>query len=64
MTRLVTGLYSFLLFLPAFAEDVKDAPPPEHTNVVGIAIFFGLFIALCVGFFAYMYWRHKNNKED
>ena len=64
MTRLITGLYSLFFFLSAFAEDIKDAPPPDHTNVVGIVIFFGVFIALCVGFFGYMYWRHKNNKDE
>lgn len=64
MTRLVTGLYSFFFLLSAFAEDIKDAPPPDHTNVIGIVIFFSVFIALCVGFFGYMYWRHKNNKDE
>jgi hypothetical protein len=64
MTRAIAGLYSIFFALAAFADEVKDAPPPEHTDVVGIAIFFGVFIGLCVGFFAYMWWRHKNNKED
>ncbi len=64
MTRLIAGFYSFLIAFSAFAEDVKDAPIPEHTDVVGITIFFVLFIGLCVGFFGYMWWRHKNNKED
>ena len=64
MTRLISGLYAFLFFCAAFAADVKDAPPPDAPNVVGIAIFFALFILMCVGFFGYMWWRHKNNKEE
>ena len=64
MTRLMYVLCSFLAVAAAFAEDVKDAPPPATTDVVGITIFFVLFIGLCVGFFGYMWWRHKHNKED
>lgn len=64
MTRLLAGLTPFFFMCAALADEVKDAPPPDHINVVGIVIFFGVFIALCVGFFGYMYWRHKNNKED
>ena len=51
MTRIVAVLYSLLLSLPLYADEVKDAPPPDHTNVVGIIVFFGLFIGLCAGFF-------------
>jgi fluoride ion exporter CrcB/FEX len=64
MTRFLAGLCSFLVFFSAFAEDVKDVPPPETTNVLGIAIFFILFIGMCAGFFGYMWWRHKHGKED
>lgn len=64
MNRLMTALYALLLALPALAEEVKDAPPPAQTDVVGIVVFFGLFILLCVGFFGYMWWRHKNGKEE
>ena len=64
MARLLTALYSLLISFAALAEEVKDAPPPAQTDVVGIVIFFGIFIALCVGFFAYMWWRHKQGKEE
>ena len=64
MTRLIPALYYFLIAFSAFAEDIKDVPPPAQTDVVGIALFFGLFIALCVGFFGYMWWKHKNGKEE
>ena len=64
MNRLISGLCTFLVICSAYAEDVKDAPIPEHTDVVGITIFFLLFIGMCAGFFGYMWWRHKNNKED
>ena len=64
MTRLVTGLCCLLALCPAFAEDVKDAPPPATTDVMGIAIFFLLFFGMCAGFFIYMWWRHKHGKEE
>ena len=64
MTRLIAMLSPFLIIAAAYAEDVKDAPPPAQTDVVGIAVFFILFIALCVGFFGYMWWKHKNGKEE
>ena len=56
MTRLIAALYPLFIAFSAFAEDVKDAPIPDHTDVLGITIFFVLFIGLCVGFFAYMWW--------
>jgi hypothetical protein len=64
MIRLLSGLIPLLVFCSAFAEDVKDAPIPETANVVGITIFLVLFVGTCVGFFVYMWWRHKHNKED
>ncbi len=64
MTRFIAGIYALLFFVAARAEDVKDAPPPATTDVMGIAIFFFLFIALCAGFFGYMWWRHKHGKEE
>ena len=64
MTRIIPALYSFLLTFSAFAAEIKDAPPPAQTDVVGITIFFVLFILMCGGFFGYMYWKHKNDKED
>ena len=64
MIRLISGLGTFLILCSAYAADVKDAPPPETTNVWGIAIFFILFVGMSVGFFVYMWWRSKNNKED
>ena len=64
MTRLISGLCALLFFCAAYAVDVKDAPPPETTNIIGITIFFVLFIGMCAGFFGYMWWKHKNNKEE
>ena len=64
MIRLISGLSTFLVLCSAYADVVKDAPPPETVNVVGIAIFFLLFVGMSVGFFVYMWWRSKNNKED
>lgn len=64
MMRALTGLGTFLILCSAYAEEVKDAPPPETVNVIGIAVFFAIFILMCVGFFGYMWWRHKNNKDE
>ena len=64
MTRLIALLSPLLIAFSAFAEDVKDVPPPAQTDIVGIAIFFVLFIGLCVGFFGYMWWRNKHGKEE
>ena len=63
MTRLISGLCSFLVFCPAFAEDVKDAPIPTTMNVMGIVVFFVLFVGMCVGFFVWMWWKNKHDKE-
>jgi hypothetical protein len=64
MNRLLAALLPLLACFAAFAEDVKDAPPPATTDVVGITIFLVLFFGMCIGFFAYMWWRHKHNKEE
>ena len=64
MTRFIAMLYPLLIAVSAYAEDVKDVPPPAQTNVVGIAIFFILFIGLCAGFFGYMWWRNKHGEEE
>ena len=64
MTRLLSALFPLLVFCSAYAEDIKDAPPPATTDVMGIVIFFVLFVGSCIGFIGYMWWRHKHNKED
>ena len=64
MTRLLSGLFPLLVFCSAHADEVKDAPIPTTTNVIGIVIFFALFVGLCAGFFVYMWWRHKHDKEE
>jgi len=64
MTRFIAPLYLLLFAIAARAEDIKDAPPPATTDIVGITIFLVLFFGLCAGFFGYMWWRHKHNKED
>jgi hypothetical protein len=63
MTRLVSGLCCLFIFCSAFADEVKDAPIPETMNTMGIAAFFILFIGMCVGFFAWMWWKNKQDKE-
>ena len=40
MTRLIAALSPLFIAFSALAEEVKDAPPPAQTDVVGIAIFF------------------------
>ena len=64
MTRLLSALFPLLVFCSAYAEDIKDAPPPATTDVMGIVIFFVLFVGSCIGFIGYMWWRHKHGKED
>ena len=64
MTRFIAPLYLLLFSIATRAEDIKDAPPPATTDIVGITIFLVLFFGLCAGFFGYMWWRHKHNKED
>jgi Mg2+ and Co2+ transporter CorA len=64
MTRAISGLYTFLVLCSAYAADVKDEPIPETTNVLGIAIFFIVFFGLCIGFFVWMWWKNKHNKEE
>jgi hypothetical protein len=64
MTRLIALLSPLLIVFSAFADEVKDAPPPAQTDVVGITIFFVIFIGLCAGFFGYMWWRSKHGKEE
>ena len=64
MTRLISGLCTFFVLCNAYAADVKDAPIPATTNVWGIAVFFILFVGMCVGFIGYLWWRHKNDLKD
>jgi hypothetical protein len=64
MDRVIAALLPLFMLGSALAEDVKDAPPPETTDVMGITIFLVLFFGMCIGFFAYMWWRHKHNKEE
>ena len=62
MKQLLSAICALIVTASAFAVDVKDAPPPETANVIGIALFVIVFVGLCVGFFAYMWWKQK--KED
>lgn len=63
MTRFIAGLYPLLVVFSAYAADVKDEPIPETMNVIGITVFFVLFIGMCVGFFAWMWWKNKQDNE-
>ena len=64
MTRLMPALYSFLIAFSALAEDVNAVTPPEHTNVLGITLVFGLFTDFGLGFFGYLWWMPKNATEE
>ena len=63
MKRLLSAICALMVIASAYAVDVKDAPPPETANVMGIALFAVVFVGLCVGFFAYMWWKQKKDDE-
>jgi hypothetical protein len=58
-------LCSFLLVLASccvYAQSSGAEPPVEHANFLTVVIFIFVFVAACVGYVAYTWWRGK--KKD
>ena len=64
MVKLLSGIIPLLIFAYSYAQEAKDAPPPETTNMIGIIIFAVIFFGLIIGYFVYMWWGHRKDKKD
>ncbi len=64
MARFLAPLLPLLMLTSAYAMDVKDAPPPESINWIGIIIFLVLFIGGSVVFIWMVYRHDKKTKQD
>jgi len=51
----------FLLLGSAYAEEPHDLPP--QASMATVIIFAVLFIGMCIGFFAYLFWNEKKRKQ-
>ena len=63
MARFLAHLLPLLVLGSAYAMDVKDAPPPESVNWIGIVVFLGLFLGMCVGFI-WLVWRNDKKTKQ
>ncbi len=64
MARFISRICLFLTSCCAYAQEAKDAAPPETINVLGIIIFAVLFFGMSIGFFVYMWWRNKDGEPE
>lgn len=63
---MVRRLCSFLLILAswcAYAQSSGAEPPVEHASLLTVAIFIFVFVAACVGYVGFTWWRGRK-KED
>ena len=68
MQKLFSAVPLFLMSGLAFAatkdlENAASAPPAEPVSMVYVVLFLALFVAMIVGFFAYMWWADRNKKQ-
>jgi hypothetical protein len=61
MAAIFSRLLPVFLFGSAYASEPQDVPP--QAGMATIVIFLVLFIGLCAGFFAYLWWNEKKRKE-
>ena len=64
MMRLFCSFLLALVSWSAFAQSSGAEPPVEHASMFTVAIFIFVFIASCVGWFAYTWWDAKKKKEQ
>lgn len=66
MSRLLCSFLLALASWSAFAQSSGAEPPVEHASMLTVAIFIVVFIASCVGWFAYTWWdaRKKGERSD
>ncbi len=64
MSRYWFALVPFLAACLAYAQDDGAAIPPSETvSVIWVAVFGVLFVGMIVGFFVYLWWNEKKNKN-
>jgi hypothetical protein len=60
MSRYLSAMVPILLACSAYAqEDTSGMPPPEGVPVVYVVLFGAGFLAMIVGFFAYLWWKER-----
>ena len=58
-------LCSFLLALASccvYAQSSGAEPPVEHASMVTVVIFIFVFVAACVGYIGYTWWRGRKKE--
>jgi len=63
MARLLCTFLLVLASWSAFAQSSGAEPPVEHANMFTVVIFIVVFIAACVGYVGYTWWRGRKKGE-
>jgi len=63
MARILGSFLLALASLSALAQSSGAEPPVEHASMLTVVIFIFVFVAACVGYVAYTWWRGRK-KED
>jgi len=58
LKHFILGLLALLIFFPAYAQSPAEAAP-EEGNLLGVILFFIVFVGKNVGGGAYYLWRAK-----
>jgi O-antigen/teichoic acid export membrane protein len=57
MASFLSRFFPLAIVGVALAEEAKDLPP--QTSGSGVVLFLVLFVGICVGFYAYLWWKEK-----
>lgn len=63
MARILCNILLVLVSCAAYAQSSGAEPPVEKVSLLAVGIFVVLFVAACVGYFAYTLWSGRKNKE-
>lgn len=64
MTRVLSGVFAFLLPFLAYSADLSsEAAPPADVSVWPMIIVAFLFVAMIGGFLFYIWWKERERKQ-
>ncbi len=63
MARVLSGFFPVFAVSSAYAQTSGAEAPVEKASSLTVVIFLLLFVGLCVGYFAYVWWSERRRRK-